>query len=213
MGLQPLTDSNNPLSLYDVKVQLRIVDDLIDPCSQQPYSSDDAALTVYLEAAFEYIETATRQQLCNRDYVLTLDCFPEVTRHEGHARRSRQTYEIVLPKPPLVSVSAVYYYDQTGTMQILNPSLYIVDTTTKPGRIVLVPGQSWPKTNNAANCIQIAYTAGYGGSVPTILKQAILLLAGDWYENREDSYAGRINSIPTGVQAIINQYSFPEAVG
>lgn len=99
---------------------------------------------------------------------------------------------------------------QTGPQ---DPSTYIVDATARPGRIVLKPGQSWPATNHQANCVQVTFTAGYGSNVPVILKQAILLLAGSWFENRENDITLRINSIPLGVQAIINQQMYPTAVG
>jgi uncharacterized phiE125 gp8 family phage protein len=212
MGLQPLTDSTNPLTLSDVKMHLRVVDDLVDANTEQPYSSDDATLAIYLQAAFEWVENETRQQLCNREYLLMLDGFPRRARGECDSESFRQ---ISLPKPPLVCVDSVHYLDPQGNLQTLSPSTYIVDATTKPGRVVLAPGQSWPQTNNATNCVRVCFTAGYGwgDNIPTLLEQAILLLAGDWYENREDIVAARISNIPTGVRAICNLAMFPEAVG
>ena len=51
-------------------------------------------------------------------------------------------------------------------------------------------------------------------TVPTILKQAILLLAGAWFENRENDQNSRIiTPVPIGVGAIINQNMYPEANG
>jgi hypothetical protein len=61
--------------------------------------------------------------------------------------------------------------------------------------------------------VQVTFTAGYGSNVPMILKQCILLLAGSWFENRENDITLRINPIPLGVQSIINQNCYPEAVG
>lgn len=219
MGLVAVnnTPSTNPVQLSDIKTQLRIVNDLSDPVTNAPYSSDDAALQTYIDSAFEYVERETRQQLCTQNYTLTLDSFPGRGHFEHRHplrfdERGRQT--ILLPKPPLQRVSAIQYSDPTSVLRTVDPSSYIVDATQRPGRIVLRPGYSWPATDNSAGCVQITYTAGYGDATaaPSILKQAILLLAGSWYEFREDTIALRINSIPIGVQNIIYQNMFPEAV-
>lgn len=216
MGLIALNPSTNPVQLGDLKTSLRVVDDLSNP-DGTTYSSDDAALAMYLAAALDHIETETRQQLLTRSFTRTLDGFPGQHSFErrhpiAFDRDGRQT--ITLPKPPLQRVSTVQYLDATGTLQTLSPSSYVVDASQKPGRIVLRPGYSWPATDGSAGCVQISFTAGYDGAAdcPNILKQSILLLAGTWYEFREDTVALRISTIPIGVQAIINANSFPEAV-
>jgi uncharacterized phiE125 gp8 family phage protein len=214
MGLQPITSSVNPVTLDAVKAHLRIVNDLT-----LTTSSDDTSLSVFLTAAFEYVETETRQQLCTREYRLTLDGFPgdDISRAGECLSFDRfgPGRAIKLPKPPLQSVASIQYIDPAGNLQTVNPATYSVDATQLPGRIVLKPGQSWPATDGSANCVIITLTAGYGAdgtNVPTLLKQAVLLLSGHWFENREDAGSQRINSIPTGVAAIVTQQTYREAI-
>ena len=61
--------------------------------------------------------------------------------------------------------------------------------------MVLVDGQSWPSLYPRDDAVQIEYVAGYGAaaSVPQVFKQAILLLVGHWYANRESSIVGTIS--------------------
>lgn len=192
MGLQPLTTSTLPVTLDEAKAHLRI-----------DGTNDDATLTAYLWAALEYVERETRQQLCSREYLFTLDAFP--------ADRF-----ITLPKPPLMSVASVVYVDATGNAQTLSPSAYTVDTTAKPGRLVLNPGLPWPTTPpQQANAVRITFTAGYGAAdaVPFLLRQCIKFMVGHFYENREGAIDRIINTVPLAVESIINGAMFPEAVG
>jgi uncharacterized phiE125 gp8 family phage protein len=62
--------------------------------------------------------------------------------------------------------------------------------------------------------VQIDYTAGFGSAanVPEDIKQAILLLVGEWHEFREAAINGTVNKIPNSVEALLSTYSLPEAV-
>ena len=66
---------------------------------------------------------------------------------------------------------------------------YVVETDRTPGRVHLAYGANWPTaTLRPASPITITYVSGWStvGTIPQRYKQAILLLAGHWYENREN---------------------------
>lgn len=104
--------------------------------------------------------------------------------------------EIILPRPPLRSVSAVKYVNDAGTVVTVSPSVYQViqptGPTAGPGRIVLAYGQSWPAVRNQREAVRIEYVAGYldADSIPSQLKSAMLLFVGDLYEHRESQVQG-----------------------
>jgi uncharacterized phiE125 gp8 family phage protein len=63
--------------------------------------------------------------------------------------------------------------------------------------------------NNQAFAQQKLVVAGYGGShtVPEPIKQAILLLVGAWFENREAVLTGTIvATLPFAVDALLAPY-------
>jgi uncharacterized phiE125 gp8 family phage protein len=92
-----------------------------------------------------------------------------------------------LPRPPLVSVTSVTYYDAAGAQQTLSGSAYEVRTPWRqPGEVERAPDATWP----ALQCdrtypVTVRFVAGWGeGNVPAVVQQAILLLVAWWYDHR-----------------------------
>jgi hypothetical protein len=185
-----------PLTVSDavVKQALRVID-----------TAEDAYITLLLTMAREACERITRRALMTQTWALTMDKFPApgmetssanwygpawgtgpgpltVTRPDGVSQT-----EIWLPKCPIASVSSIVYWDQFGVQQTLDPSQYIVDTASEPGRITPAVNSAWPATWNRANAVTVTYVAGWpdAASVPASVKQWILMTVATLYENRE----------------------------
>jgi uncharacterized phiE125 gp8 family phage protein len=190
MGLTSITTSASPVTLAEARAYLRI-----------DGGDDDAVLASIIEAATEWVEDQTRQQLRTTVLEYTLDAFP-------------CGREIRLPKPPLRSVEAVWYFNPAGQEAIFPSAAYKLDTSSKPGRIILKPGFSWPVTDGSPQAVRIEYTAGYDDAapVPAVLKQAIKFMAGHWFENREAAIDRRIDAVPLTVESVLQQHSYPELV-
>lgn len=164
---------NEPVSLNEALDHLRI-----------DHSADNGLVGAQIEAAVEWAETFTRRPFVERTYDLFFDNWPR--------------FPLDLPRPPLQSVTGVYYTDEDGTETEYASSNYLVDTSGTPGRIVLKSTATLPTvTLLEANAIRIRFVAGYGAAsdVPSSVKAAILLLVGDLYENRENTIVGAGNSI------------------
>ena len=155
-------------------------------------NDDDSLIDSYIDAA-----TAWAMEYQGRKY-LTETCVDYFDRWPA----------IIRPRwSPLLAVTSIRYIDSAGTWQTLSDSYYDVDIDSEPGRIVEAYNCSWPGVRGDANGIEVTYTAGYGSDaddVPADIRNAILLLVGDWYGNREDIVTGTIVShIPTGVKALL----------
>lgn len=78
---------------------------------------------------------------------------------------------------PLQSVTSVQYYDPDGVLQTLATSVYGVDSVSRPGRVVLKPGQSWPSVQceKRDGAVIITYVVGWTAVdlVPERIKQGI----------------------------------------
>lgn len=94
---------------------------------------------------------------------------------------------IELPMPPLQSVDWINYVDEAGIVQTVQPADYQVDAQHLIGRVRPAYGQSWPVARCEEGAVRIQFKAGYGSpaAVPEPLKQAIKLLVGHWWLNRE----------------------------
>ncbi|MBT53753.1 MAG: hypothetical protein CMF72_10195 [Mameliella sp.] len=95
--------------------------------------------------------------------------------------------EILLPRPPAITVNSVKYYDTDNVEYTLDSSKYFVDADSTPARISLNYGESWPSvTLRPIKGLVINYDAGYGtaSDVPDRIKDSIYLYCAYRYENR-----------------------------
>ena len=187
MPLQLITaPSAEPLSLEEVKLHLRV---------DSP--DEDSRLQGLIRVAREHVETLTGRQLMIASYVLWLDEFPSESGSGQASLEAQQlsTAVIRLPRAPLQAFGTVKYLDLNNILQTMSASAYRVDTMSEPGRLTLMPNQSWPDTYAVTLAVQIAFSAGYSGAsnVPEELKQAMYLLIGHWHENREATLVGPIS--------------------
>lgn len=156
-------------------------------------ATEDSLILALIAAAREYCENYTGRALATQTIEAYLDDFP---------CRS----EIELPMPPLQSVTSVKYKDSAGTETTMTAiTAYIIDTDSDVGRIVLPYGLTWPSfTPYTVNPIKIRYVTGYT-DVPKSIKQAMLLLIGHWYANREA--VGDVGGqIEFAVKALLSQW-------
>ncbi len=197
MGVVVITPPTAAMvNLDEAKAHLRVDD-----------NNSDAIITSLVAAATDFVERETRQVFLSRTLNLMMDQFPNRRRAGGHERM------IVLPCPPLQSVSQIAYVDSSGNVQTFPTSAYTVDSASKPGRIVLNSGWEWPETTSNANAVSITFVAGYGSAsanVPDLVKAAVKLLVGAWFENREAVTGKVMTPVPMAVEAILNQFKFPE---
>jgi uncharacterized phiE125 gp8 family phage protein len=158
---------------------------------------EDTLLTNLITVARETCENITNRALATQTLELSLDEFPI-----GNIR---------LPRPPLVSVTSIYYKDSDGTDTEWANTNYIVDITKEPGEVVLTYGNTYPVfTEYPTGAVKIIYVAGYTTDCPKSIKQAMLLLIGHLYENREEVIAGGfrevLKNIPMGAESLLQSY-------
>jgi hypothetical protein len=89
----------------------------------------------------------------------------------------------------------ISYYDTDNTEYFMSAADYFADDKSEPGRVSLGYGKSWPSTTlRPVNGVCITFIAGYGStvaSIPENVKNAMLLLIGDYHENREAGNASK----------------------
>lgn len=151
-----------------------------------------------LENALSYVHAATQllQRITNRQFCqATIEAYADCRWHCFY-----------LPLAPLISVTSVKYVDQHEVTQTLDTSDYSVDTTRTPGLVTI---HNLPSTSNIAKPLfTIRYLAGYSTPVkiPAPLRQAIALLASNWYENRQSVNEKTLTEMPLGFQYLADSY-------
>lgn len=160
-------------------------------------------LTGLITAAREWCEGYQNRAYITQTLELTLDKWP--------------AFPLNLPRPPLASVTSIKYFGTDDTEYTLDSAVYFVDSDSEPGRVSLGYSKTMPTvTLRTANAVKIRYVAGYpaGGTeaapepaanVPQKVKQAMLLLIGHWYMNREAVITGAISrEVEFSVQALLS---------
>lgn len=168
---------SEPVSVLDLKKQLRI-----------EHNEEDDLLKGCIVAAREYAEQVTGNKIMSQQWQLGFDSFSELSDFSIR---------------PLISVDSIQYIDEDGATQALNSSVYQVDDFGFRGCVNLAYGESWPATRAQANAVLVNGTFGYK-QPPARIKQAILLIAASWVENREDLTELNLKQIPHGAMRLLS---------
>lgn len=177
------------VTLEEAKLHLRV-----------DHDEEDALIERLILAATEDAEAFQGRSLTTRTLRLHMDRFPT------------ENGAIYLPYGPVQAVEEVAYIDAGGAKNVIASSHYAVDKVRSPSRIVPVAGHTWPNASLLAiGAVSVTYTAGYGNGpeyVPANVKQAILLMVGHLYENREAVSADRAipTELPMGVKYLLMKH-------
>lgn len=180
MGVVVITPPVPDIDLELVKSHLRVEHD-----------DDDVLIQAYISAACAYVD-GPQGILGRAIWTQTLEL-----------RQNVFCGPIHLPYGPVAAVASIAYVDPYGAEQTLDDTGYVLRT----GDIVgLTYGASWPALRGDAEGVRIQYVTGED-EAPTAIVQALLLLIGHWYANRETVNVGNITSqLPLATQALLAPY-------
>jgi len=177
--------SSEPFTIAEAKSHLRVDE-----------SADDTLIDTLITAARVRAENDLNRALITTTFELHLDAFPD-----------NDSPGIVVPSAPLQSVASIKYTDTSGDVQTWDSSKYRVDSKSQPGRITPTFDESWPAAQCVTGAVVVRFVAGYGDqstNVPRDILQAMLMLIGHWYENRESVVIGTITgSVPQAYDWLI----------
>jgi uncharacterized phiE125 gp8 family phage protein len=166
--------TTEPVSTEEARQHLRI-DQLDDPTQD---ALQEAELGRMISAARFYLEQSTGRTFHEQTLEWVMDRWP--------------VDYVDLPRAtPLLAVSSLKWKDTAGTETTVDPSFYIADTDSTPGRLVRAYGVSWPSTTLfPSNPIRIRYRAGIATASPVVdvgaeIKMPMLLMLAGMWENRE----------------------------
>lgn len=179
--------SEEPITTAEAKLHLGIA---------SAVTGHDTYIDNLITAARKYAEDYTNRSFVTTEWQLVFDQIP-------YSERC-----IKLPRSPTQSVESIEYVDSNGVTQTWSDTDYIVSTAREPGMVALGYEKNWPSARLQADAITISYTAGYGDAadVPQVIKQAILLIVGHWFANREAVAVGNYNEVPMAASCLLNTY-------
>jgi len=147
-------------------------------------TADNALLKSYSRAAQHYCEEFTRRSLFKQNFRLTLSGWGDVNLPRGPVVASTgSTGGVAISY--LAAGSTTWTSYATGTVRLI---------TGDYGRVVKRYNSSWPSvTLETGEAIRIDFTAG-STVANDEFRQAVRLLAGHWYANRESVQVGSVTA-------------------
>lgn len=181
------------LPVEEMKDHLRMGSGFADDALQ------DGLIETYLRAALAAIEGRIGKMLFQRRFLWVLECW----RDEEQA----------LPVSPVSAIESLTLVDAAGGEVLAPVGAYrLIKDLHRPrlaGR-----GTSLPTIPNDG-VAKVVFDAGFGAAwtdVPVDLRQAVLLLAGEYYEHRHDDGA-QAAGLPFGVVTLIERWRTVRILG
>lgn len=174
---------SEPLTLEEARQHLRV-----EPFGSPESHPDDMLIEALITASREYVEN-----LCNRS-VMPQTWRLRMSEFDGPVRL----------RPPLMEVES---------FEVDGEAYTDYQVSSDDCRALLVPTDTWPSVCEV-NAIEIVVRSGYGSGSPEVveipksIKQAMLLLIGHWYENREavENQNKPMTQVPLAVDALLSPY-------
>jgi len=185
-----------PVTVDEVKIYAHIDHDV-----------DDKLILSWIKTARRLAEDYQRRAYYEQVWEMSFDCFPYLP--------------IKIPRPPLVSVNFIHYYNTANTMTDMDLTDFIVDTNSEPGRLAHAYGVLWPSVIlKPIDGLRIRYTCGFEGMfsddsttttyapdispIPENVRDAIYLYCAYRNENR----SGEVAEIPQHFYDLLNTDGF-----
>lgn len=180
--LRTIAPAVTPVSLIEAKAHLRV-----------DSADDDALISSLIEAATSHLDGqgSLGRAMITQSWAQWVSQAPHWVR---------------LTVGPFQSLTSVEYYDADNALQAATLTDFEIRLD---GDFVLIKpkkGFEWPGAYTRQDAIKITYVAGYGAAgsdVPQGIRQAILLMVGHWYENREAVSELNLKDVPMAVDALI----------
>ena len=174
------------LPVDEMKDHLRLGSGFADDALQ------DGLIEAYLRAAMAAIEGRIGKMLFSRAFLWETECWREE--------------EQALPVAPVRSITSVTLVDAAGGEVLVPPGAYrLVPDLHRPrlagrgGALPVIPNEGM---------VKVVFDAGFGAAwtdIPVDLRQAVLLLATEYYEHRHDDGA-EAAGLPFGVVTLIERW-------
>lgn len=187
-----------PITLEQARSNLRI--DSQEEISSPPdplLEAENADLLRMIKAARRHAEKVTGRLLTDAVYEWRRPSF-------GCDRPFLE-----LPVADVGQIDSVRYIDDAGAEQVIDATVYYFDDNPEAGRIWLLNGQAWPTPAYLPDAVRVRLRSRYGAVYSPPMRpeettiQAMHLMIGHWWTNREAASSSEIYEVPMGAAHLL----------
>src|SRR5688572_21313240 len=182
-----------PVSLEEAKVHCKV-----------EYDDEDAYIGVLMQSARAQAEEYLGRALFEPEFDYQLDAFP--------------CGPILLPRPPLLSVTSVSYVDLAGATVAWDAADRRVDAVSEPARITPVYLGSYPSVRPVTGAVTVRFKAGFAATadgqeagsakIPPPIRHAILMSVHKAFAHRDPVVVGTIITETDVIRNLLAPYRF-----
>ena len=172
MILSLVTPASPVVTTEEAKTQLRVTN-----------SVEDTYIDTLVGAATNVIENFTENQIGSATWLLRLDSFRCIN----------------LPKHPVSSITSITYFDSDNNGQTLDVGLYNLYQDNY--KSILEFDDDTPDLYDRTDAVSITFVSGYA-TIPPAIKQGILMVVTDLYDNRGET----VKRLPTSAERLVYPY-------
>jgi len=186
---------SDPVTLSEARLHLRLPSDLS--------ADENTEITRMISVATEYAENFCNRSFTAKTRTAVFDDFP--------SSWNRKNLGLHLPMGKVSSITSVVYYTSAFVATTLDASKYRLVGASDRAHLYPAMGEEWP-TDVACEPehIVVTYSVDGSASVPTSVKQAVLLIVGSLYEYREDGVIDNAGlalvKAPKGADDLLSAY-------
>lgn len=158
--------------------------------------SDDDYIQGVISASRQSIEKSTRRSMVKQSQQLGYDHFPILSN------------KFIIPNPPISQIDSVKYYDVNNVLHTLDATDYVLDNSgTGAAHLGLTDDFSTPTLSSDYKTPVLVTVSTEAYKLDAALKQAMLLLVGNFYEMRIPVSVGGVPfKMPLSLEHLISQY-------
>lgn len=189
------------MSLTTAPVDYPIDIDGVHQHSKIDVRAEDDVIERLIRTATRIAERELRRRLFTQTWAHTWDAFPP------------SGVRLVVPFPPVASISSIAYIDANGDSQTWASSNYKTFLPSGPnaqaGLVEPVYGEVYPDTREEMNAVTLTAVHGWDDvdDIPDDIKSGLYLLVSHLYSNRDAVLTGTIaTELPMGVAACWDGY-------
>jgi uncharacterized phiE125 gp8 family phage protein len=184
--------SAQPLTLAEARLQCNVTPYVADANSPPEYTHpDDDLITALITTSCQHVESFCNVIMTDAVYEFRTRCFGGL---------------LMLPRGPVADVDWVKYLDEDEALQTLADTEYYLDDNPWAPAIGLKKDKTWPAIYVRDDAVRVQFSGGFYSPtfpMPAQLLQAMKMMIGHWYRNREAVAATQMYEVPLAAECLM----------
>lgn len=154
------------------------------------HDDDDIMMDASIRAACAFAESMSGFAILTQTWKISLRCAP--------------FERLYFPKYPVTGIVSIDYYDTDNVAQSAVVDDYTLYDSGVDNWLEPIDGAVWPATKSRPDGLSVTFSVGGGLMKNEELRRAVIMIAADWYDQKDESGSVSNLEAPFGAMSLIN---------